>query len=110
MMGFPGQEPLTIEMFNLDKNSRDKYVPWMSMPTHVADARGEEDLGCLVFGLGVRGSGLGHGASHRSLPSHHFQLWREAQQPRIAPGREAGSPRGKPMAQGGRFCLEHVAL
>lgn len=99
-----------METFNLDKNSRDKYVPLMNMPTHMADAQGGEGLGCLVFGLGVRGSGLGHGASHRSLPSHHFQLWREAQQPRIAPGREARSLRGKPMARVGRFCLEHVAL
>lgn len=80
-MGFLDWGPLTTEMFNLEKNSRGKYVPLLNVPTHTADPQDSEGLSSLVFGLGARGSSLGHGASHRSLLSHHFQLWRETQQP-----------------------------
>ena len=60
-----------------------------------------------MFRLGAGGGGgaSGHGASHRSLLSHHFRLWREARQPRIAPSRERSKgPRGvSPWPRGEDF-------
>lgn len=73
----------------------------------------------LGLGLGwnpwcVRlGAGEVHGAlgplGKSPLP-RHFGLWIEAQKPQNCTQERSREARGEPMAQVGRFCLEHVAL
>lgn len=66
-----------------------------------------------IPGLSGWGPGEVHGALGplgNSLLPHHFGLWIEAQQPQNCTQERSREARGEPMAQVGRFCLEHVAL
>lgn len=85
-----------------------------SYTTGVTDFLGNEGLMCvgqsLVFRLGAGGSTRGPWGLLKSLVSHHFGLWIEAQQPQNCTRERSREALGEPMAQAGRFCLEPVAL
>jgi hypothetical protein len=97
-MGFSGLGASVHIMFNLKKDSIDKCAP-LIMYSPV----GSEGLGVLGVQTGSWGKYMGPWGLSQSLFPHHFRLWREAQQPQIAPRRDAGRPGVSPWPRWADF-------